>query len=69
MEYTRVTYKRVTNVCEMTFKDQGGGVNTCSHAVIMNDVISTGKNVTHFLPVKMASFMSQRHKSHVLFVL
>ena len=25
MEYTRVTYKRVTNVCEMTFKDQGGG--------------------------------------------
>ena len=34
MEYTRVTYKRVTNVCEMTFKDQGGGgqyVLTCSN--------------------------------------
>ena len=26
MEYTRVTYKRVTNVCEMTFKDQGGSI-------------------------------------------
>ena len=68
MEYTRVTYKRVTTeVREMTFKDQGGrgggGVNTCSHAVIMNDVISTGKNVTHFLPVKMASFIPQRHKA------